>query len=88
MERAGQPCWLPGWREEPGPAGITILVIAAVASPATGRAVGAAVEIPGGGSVGRVVGASPAARGGGEERDLPDPVAGGESSRPLYLGFR
>ncbi len=61
--RAGQPCWLPAWNYRPGLAGITILVIAAVAPPAARGAEGAAVEIAGCGSVGGVVGASPASRG-------------------------
>jgi hypothetical protein len=57
-----------GFPEEelsPGPAGITMLVITAVAPPTARRALGAAVEVPGSRSVSRVIGASPAAGGGG-----------------------
>ncbi len=59
------PVGFPQGTYRPGIAGITILVITAVAPPPARRAVGAAVEIARCGSVGRVVGASPAAGGRG-----------------------
>ncbi len=62
----------------PGPAGITMLVITAVAPPAARRAVGAAVEVPGSRSVSRVVGASPAAGG----RSETSPIQEQAVSRP------